>query len=417
MEVFRLLQIGDVHFPDPENSTAPIDRKDLGFPGRIASGIGQPPLQAVCRRLTRVIETQDPDVIAFMGDYTDRGNQTELAAGAAYLFRQLPPAWAAKISSHSVTCIGNHDIERATAANAKTRFDNVNTILTGAGFPAACIDQPTRINWTRSLAEIVVHGLNSCVGCGETRFLPSIIKPAVVAALADLISKSASPDLLNELIESIDTPAIDESAIADLLNAIDATSKKTLNIVCAHHNIFPQNTPRVAPYAELINAGSFRNSLLSAQRPIVFLHGHIHQDPCEILRSAKKRRAAIISISAPVLRDGFNMLEFAANNKGTPLGVRIKQFRRMGNQIEESSTLEVPFWPTLEGLSHATRESREMIERLPSSSIAYSSDLMRKSGLPQDAFENTMHELRWLGIIEVQNPESSLDEWRVTRAI
>ena len=64
----------------------------------------------------------------------------------------------------------------------------------------------------------------------------------------------------------------------------DAPSN-VLSVIVAHHNLLPQRLPRLAPYTELVNGGALRASLGELGKPVLYLHGHIHEDPIEILRS------------------------------------------------------------------------------------------------------------------------------------
>ncbi|WP_166802201.1 metallophosphoesterase family protein [Microvirga pakistanensis] len=417
MEIFRLLQVGDVHYPDKENSTPPVDDKDSAFPSRVTGTVGIAPLQTVTKKLSTLIEEQDPHVLAFMGDYTTRGDATGLSDCLSYVQRVIPVSWSGKVASSSVFLIGNHDIDRFSKASPEQRFEDVNAALRNIGFPEAAASKPTRLTWNGTVGRAEVFGINSCLGCGETRFLPATIKEPVSRALDELVANGANPHLLDELIESIDTPAVSEEAIAELLERAAALPNTAVPIICAHHNLLPQATPRIAPYAELLNGGSFRGSLLSLNRPVVFLHGHIHQDPYEVIRSPVWRKSGIISISAPLLRDGFNVVEIAYNDAGFPLGINVTPYRRTGNQIEKKAAIDIPFWTTLAGIENATRHSRELMAQLGSNNIHYCSDLARAVGCSREEMQASIIELRWLGLVEILNAESAPDLWRVTRAI
>ncbi len=72
MKFIRLLQIGDVHYPDAVRETYG-DFKDLGFPSGLANLTRTNPLQAVVRRLA----DQRVDGFLVAGDLTSKGNVSE----------------------------------------------------------------------------------------------------------------------------------------------------------------------------------------------------------------------------------------------------------------------------------------------------------------------------------------------------
>jgi hypothetical protein len=96
-------------------------------------------------------------------------------------------------------------------------------------------------------------------------------------------------------------------------------------LVVAHHNLLPQRRPRIAQYTELINSGALRASLSELDRPIVYLHGHIHTDPVETVIAPKS--SPLICVSAPPAEGGFNVLDFTFTRSGMPLSCKITPWR------------------------------------------------------------------------------------------
>lgn len=80
-----------------------------------------------------------------------------------------------------------------------------------------------------------------------------------------------------------------------------------------------QRMTRLAPYTELVNSGAVRASLMEAGRPILYLHGHIHTDPVEVL--SVPGGDALVCISAPAAEDGFNIIEVVFTRSGKPLHI------------------------------------------------------------------------------------------------
>jgi hypothetical protein len=130
-------------------------------------------------------------------------------------------------------------------------------------------------------------------------------------------------------------------SIADLLDLTTSLSSDRLIVVAAHHNLLPQRLTRIAPYTELVNSGAVRASLMEAKRPILYLHGHIHTNPVEVL--SMPSGDALVCISAPLAEAGFNILEIVFTRAGIPLVGHVIPwtFDQSGN-LRQSPRLTVP---------------------------------------------------------------------------
>ncbi|HEX8534183.1 MAG TPA: metallophosphoesterase [Allosphingosinicella sp.] len=419
MQVFTIVQIGDVRFPDKANFTLGIDDKDPMFPGAVSSAIGVAPLQAVSRAAGNYIGTKSPDLIAFMGDFTDRGNRDQLKKCMAYLRNLVPTG-----KPPSMLLFGNHDLDRADDPNSEDRFDPINDIIAAAGFNKASVIEPALEQLTCPTGEKVsVFGLNSCHGCGQTRLLGTLIEKQAGAVIAKIVAGGGTEDELNEVHESIDTPAISEQTLASLSQQIAALDGDELVVVCAHHNLLPQATPRIAPYSELINAGTVREQLLSHNRPIIYLHGHLHTVPVEIIRVPTAPRAAIISISAPLFRKGFNIVELAFSNENVPLGCKITPMTLRGSQVVAEKPITVPAWTAAEGLRHASRAAQKLLDKLERDKRSHRGDL-DDPDWPEDEkaakskeLDDLLRELQWVGVVEIQGEDGPSHRWKVLRSI
>lgn len=418
MEVFKLVQVGDVHFPDEENAALAIDDHDPGFPDRVKSAVGIPPLQVAFQAVANLLETTNPDVLTFMGDYTSRGDSSQLERSLRYLREMVPDSWASRVAASSLLIIGNHDVDRRVDPEGSERWDLINAAVRSAGFPEAAVVSPSRVSWTGTEdGHVAVFGLNTCTGCGETRRLSPLIKAEVEAKLSSLLADAAlSKADLEQIVDVIDTPAVSEDAVRELRELISAIPREYAIVVCGHHNLLPQATPRIAPYAELLNGGALRECLLSLDRPIIFLHGHLHTDPVEVIRSPRYRSGAIICIAAPIFRDGFNVLEIAFR-EGVPLGCKVVEYRRSGSQVDKRPPLVIPLWGTAEGLKLASSEGRALMQLLPADTATYQAMLKSEPAWPEETVGNAIDELGWLGMIEVLNPDSPKHLRRVMRAI
>jgi len=175
--------------------------------------------------------------------------------------------------------------------------------------------------------------------------------------------------------------------------------------------------PRIAPYSELINGGAVRTALLNLDRPLLYLHGHLHTSPIEVVRVPDRARSAIISISAPLFRDGYNVVEIAFNQEAVPLGCRVLAHRLDGSQCHVASSNIIPAWTAAEGLRLATVRARELMKVLAADSVVPRGDLLAKLGWPDHELDDALTELRWLGAVDIPNHDRPSIHWRVTRSI
>lgn len=418
MHLFKIIQVGDVHYTDKQNTASPVDNKDPGFPPALSASIGMPPLQSIFRALARSVEEEGPQLVAFMGDFTNRGDQRGLDECLAYLRNLFPKDWSRGSAPECQLLIGNHDVDRKKDPETDQRFHDINASITGAGFPEASVLNPeVRVFGGTSPAELRVFGINSCRGCGQVRLLGGILAKQAGPEIERILREGGSEAELDEIYEGIDTPAIDDETLRLLREEISALPETVMPVVCAHHNILPQTTPRIAPYSELINAGSVRSALLTINRPVIFLHGHLHDDPVEVVRSPSHPGGAIISISAPLLRDGYNVVKVAFNEDGVPLGCQVGRHRRSGSHVERLTSQSVPIWDAQQGLNMVSANGRELMRKITPDQVMYPSELSAIIGWDAETLHSVVEELRWLGLVHVHNADRPIARWRISRAV
>lgn len=416
--MFRVVQVGDIHYSDPENFASPVDAKDPGFPAALRDSIGTAPLQAVFRSLSHLLDTGGIDLVTFMGDFTTRGDSAVLGNCARYIRGLFPDTWPADDSPDCKLIIGNHDVDRRLDPDSDARFEDINAVLTGAGFAPASILAPCEsILRGEDAAEVRIFGINSCRGCGQLRLLGSIVEKHAGPAIRKLIAEGGSSDELDELYEQIDTPAIDEHTLTMLDTSLSHLGETVLPVICAHHNLLPQAMPRIAPYSELINGGAVRTALLNLDRPLLYLHGHLHTSPIEVIRIPDRAKSAIISISAPLFRDGYNVIEIAFSRDAIPLGCRVVAHRIDGSQCRIAASNVIPAWTAAEGLRLATTRARELMKVVEPDAIITRGDLLAQLGWPPTELDDALTELRWLGALDIPNFDRPSVHWRVTRSI
>jgi hypothetical protein len=159
--------------------------------------------------------------------------------------------------------------------------------------------------------------MNSCWSCGAVEYIPAEFRDSVGPAIEAAIAKG-DPKVLSAYYDrQFDTPAFSDASISELVEFAGALPREQQLVVVAHHNLLPQRLTRLAPYTELVNSGAVRSSLMEAKRPILYLHGHIHTDPVEVL--SVPGGDALACISAPAAETGFNVVEVVFTRSGNPL--------------------------------------------------------------------------------------------------
>ncbi len=200
---------------------------------------------------------------------------------------------------------------------------------------------------------------------------------------------------------------------------------KQFPIVLSHHNLLPQAIPRIALYAELLNAGVARSRLLALGKSILYCHGHIHDDPIEVLTNPLNQGSQVILISAPTLSRGFNTITIEFGRRGFPLGCIVTAHRlstRDGG-VEDKLVripLHVPHLDTTRRLGN--EHVLEVIELLPENEIRFK-DVQKRlqeahnHRLQVGTLAETLLEAEWLGCVALRNQEHEAEHWHVRRIL
>jgi Icc-related predicted phosphoesterase len=325
----RVLQIGDVHLPSGVNAQPFVDVKDLTFPSGLASLIATNPLKRVFKRVFALLESGQVDAILFMGDLTDYGDIDAYAACCRYIASALQIGSSRRFANIPVGFVpGNHDIDRRLAKQpgATTKFAPLGAALTAVGLPDLPVLQPKVLTVGGLGPKANVFLMNSCWGCGDEARIPERFRAPIATAIETVIAGASGDSAIKDYYDrQLDTPALSEEAIAELMQGVHDAPSNVLSVIVAHHNLLPQRLPRLAPYTELVNGGALRASLGELGKPVLYLHGHIHEDPIEILRSPGG--APIISISAPKLSAGFNVIDLIYSPQTLPLACHVTPLR------------------------------------------------------------------------------------------
>ncbi|MCM2477776.1 metallophosphoesterase [Rhizobium sp. CG5] len=345
MRRVRILQIGDIHYPDWNLTPSEIDEKDRKFAPSITSSIRGSAFRSVLKKLGQLASSDSVHGIIFVGDFTTRG-QSEFLEGAFQHFSLL--CRSTGVSSRTVPIAfvpGNHDVNRQDALDLgpTEKFRRMSELAQKFGWQSVPLNIPVTYSIEGFGGSVDVTLLNTAIGSWALQNLPEYLRDKLKVADTtsepiDLGSTAtgdgapaapppttvASPptNLVDQYYGQLDTPYVSDQMLAGLLDRLRERSV-TYGIVVGHHNLLPQKTPRISPYAEVLNAGFVRHQLLSTNKPILYLHGHIHQDPVEIVSDPRQQNSKIVLISAPEIRNGFNELILFLTDQDEFVGLRL----------------------------------------------------------------------------------------------
>lgn len=320
----RILQIGDVHLPTAARTSRSVDQKDRTFSVELRNVISRQPIKTVFKRLYQLCSSGTVDGVLLMGDMTDFGRIEGYSAGLNYVANALQLGLGRHNQSIVAAIVpGNHDIDRELAKlpSMTAKFAPLNAALHKAGLEAIPVEQSIVRQLGGSDAPCTAVMMNSCWGCGALEYIPQEFRTGVGAAIEAAIA-AGDPKVLSAYYDrQFDTPAFSNESVEHLVAQSAALPRERQLIVVAHHNLLPQRLTRLAPYTELVNSGAVRASLMEANRPVLYLHGHIHTDPIEVM--SVPGGDVLVCISAPPAEAGFNLLEIVFTRSGSPLASHI----------------------------------------------------------------------------------------------
>ncbi|AZO81958.1 hypothetical protein B5U98_27820 [Bosea sp. Tri-39] len=340
----RVIQVGDIHLVRTAKTERHLDDKDPRFPSGVRNLMAGSPIKTVFRTLHRLIEQEPIASLLFMGDFAEKGDLPGFEACVRYLAEALQIGSGRRLSALQVGFIsGNHDISRDLAAKPglRTKFLPLQKAMAELGLPSLPIEQPIWLNTTEGNSRIDIALLNSCWGCGAKEFIPEEFRTEISNAINTAISQGLDERATTAYYDrQLDTPAFSNNTVQYLIDAVPKLPGSSLILACAHHNLLPQHMPRLAPYTELVNSGVVRRALLALERPVLYLHGHIHDDPVEIIQTPTG--GPLVCISAPEASEGFNVLELVFTQSGLPLTCYLRPWRFDGGVFHERTRRVIP---------------------------------------------------------------------------
>lgn len=426
MKSAKLLQLGDIHFPDHKDLRLG-DIKDTGAPAALVSAIGPNRLQTVMKKACQVIEEQHIQGLLICGDLTSYGDLAQYSACVDYLQSALDVANPDRWNPDAIHVVpGNHDVDRKNCDPAGIdlfhKFDPLIASWKRIGLNILAARSVRSTEIKPNGHSLCVFSLNSCIGCGEHRHLPAKLRAEIINAMEKYSAVALTKDSFELIYEQLDTPAFADIHLDELVNALTAASSSALPIVLAHHNALPQSIPRVEIYTELLNSGRFRSRLASCRRPLVYCHGHIHDDPIEQLVDHRFPGGFVLFVSAPLIIEGFNILEIAFARNDLPVGCTITKFRTSNSlgTIDQTETVNVSLVPKSLLPRFDDDKLRGLLKVCSPEAIRFG-ELRTKlnSHLSQNLQAATVRDLvveaEWLSLVQILDRNQPHLHWKVRR--
>ncbi len=424
MRTVSLIQIGDVHYPEAKSEVVG-DIKDAALSPAVADQIAPKKLAKVFQHIGRTRQALPLCGILICGDLTTKGNLDAYRECVDYLRSTLQLDVAGQDELwHAVP--GNHDVARKTLVPGESPFPTLfsplaETWKTAIGRDPLSIDALRATSIATASSCLALYSLNSCLGCGEWRRIPDSIRSSLALNIKTVVDSETDSDKKFALLsEQLDAPFFHDAHITALCAAIEVLDRCAVPVILAHHNLLPQATPRLDIYTELLNGGVVRTRLAHLARPVIYCHGHIHEDPVELISSPETPGGLVVAISAPEATRGYNLLTFFFSRDGSPLGMEVARFRlATDGDIRKAAPLRVSFCETAKSISSLSAEICDAVRAcnpVPGPLAGVRDQLEPKPNY--DTLGDRLREAEWYGLVRIQNRDAtSSRELRVERVV
>jgi len=417
MNKLTMFHIGDVHYPDLKGQTI-ADEKDKGLDGQLMDKISPDPLTLVMKNLAEQSNKCSEECLFLLsGDITSKGDEENYKVFVENLNELL-------LLDRDISRIhvvpGNHDIKQELVEQNQQythMIETWNTVCEDYTILAHDSVREEIISMGEN-TEITVFSLNTCVGCGGKRKIVGELKSQMLKSYKSETTK------VHDLYEKLDTPAVDTSHLDDIVFSINKASRgKNIPVILAHHNLLPQRDPRIEIYTELINSGSMREYLLEANGPLLLCHGHIHDDPIEIVTSPQGKGAVII-LSAPEIIKGFNSITFFVGKKGYFLGCIVEHHRlKRGGGVFVEASYSIPFCQPSDFFTKGDERISECLGGLQCNKLERGSDYLNRLktervNYQKKTVQEVLEEAMWFGLVDITNKDKvEFDDWHIKKVV
>lgn len=421
MQSLKLIHIGDVHYPERSDESA-IDWKDKAIAGTLVHQLTPDPFKNVADAIRR-LWTEDIAVkgVLISGDLTSRGDIDGYKKCVAFLERILDLKNPAISADRIIAVVpGNHDVPRGdidpTGLDLLKKFERTTEIWDdvrrGIFTPAIVRAADVTVSGI-SLARVIA--LNTCIGCGEKRYLPEAVRDELHSVLARYASVTPDPKRFELIGEQLDTPAILESHVVELEASIQKPPL-AVAIVLGHHALLPQSRVRVDLYTELLNGGRFRASLATLGVNVIYCHGHLHEDPIEVISSPVGQKGRVIVAAAPLFRDGFNVIELFFEDGGQPIGCVIHRYRSESfGSVRQLAPVRISMQRTGHSGSLCDDVCLSIVRELGKQTLRFKDLETRLHSLTEQILRDKLELLEWLDIVDIRNRTDEPVFWHISR--
>jgi 3',5'-cyclic AMP phosphodiesterase CpdA len=426
MPHISFVHIGDIHYP-VNSAIQQVDLKDKGLSPDFIASVAPSRMKSAMDSLVRVLEERnDVRALLFSGDLTSRSDLDGYDDCVEYLAANLSRMTIWKQDQLHVVH-GNHDIDRSanTAHDALARYRPTQQSWTDRSMPILHADQVRSVEIREGKAGAWVHSVNSCVGCGESRRLPERVRVQIGALLQQLGASPISPADFDLIGEQLDTPAFDVAHVSEVTKRI-ACDRESVHVLLGHHPVLPQALPRIEIYTEAINGGLVRTALTELPIGVLYCHGHVHDDPIEIVRNAEVGND-VVCISAPLFIDGFNLLTFhfapdrrSAGNASLCLGCEVTRYRAgRDSALKPDTPIRIPLCRADNFDYIADDLHRAILGELTNEPIRFRPLLLKTkavhNGTQTPRFEEHLAQLHWFGLVAIAARDEEVDHWQIRR--
>jgi predicted phosphodiesterase len=457
-ECIRIIQVGDIHLPewDAKSKHQDLDGKDPSYSPYILDDIkGLDNISTVLRRLAKLAQSQEISAITFMGDFTSWGGVDRIE-DAIEIFDALTTRFdGTQASICGVT--GNHDVAKVDALTLgdTSKFDPIQDAMKRFGWNPPPISGVEKFPIAGKKSNCDAILINTSIGSWSPHLFPDLLEAEFqkdrlkekalkltmnltgdVMPLGELLDDQ-SFETREEQLFAMDVPYISRGTKNELAEIISESDEKDTHLIIGHHNILPQRTTRVTPYGELLNSGMFRRYLQNTDKNIIYLHGHIHDDPVEIIgvpSFAKGTKAhsqpstnKIVTISAPPIWQGFNEIALFLDANDDIYLLRITKYRLDENmEIGNFSNQDSVYIPIMQNaLDLSNSDSRKVMRALeenrgrhnPTGIVKWADlvDYLQKSNanIDEDELEHSILRLFCGGVVLINNLGRERNRWSI----
>lgn len=422
MKSVKIIHIGDIHYPECVKKTR-TDVKDKSFPSELRNKISVEPCQFSLRLLADECE-KGVDIILFCGDLTSKADMDGYSLIAEKVINLLGLNQKEKWKENQIYVVpGNHDFPRRFTDDGEDIYEKflpLESVWNSFGLNVLVTNSLRSNLVEKNRMKFNVAAINSCIGCGEKRYFSEVIREELFKILRDYTEKKGEMESFPLIGEELDTPAFDKTQMDDLNDIVRQKNIELFSLIVTHHNLLPQASIRIAPYAEIVNSGLLRSKLINARQPVLYCHGHIHSNPIEVISSYENGSFPVICVSAPEIINGFNIIKIYYNRANIPVGCSV--VRKMINEsgIDEDSEIRVPFYDKHNCRDVCSDGVIEITGFLKKTSTRYSEllDSVKKSDFKTFSYDKlpiVLEECEWYGLVELVNRNDGFRHWHVRR--